>query len=133
MTRLLGALLVLALLLAGAVMRGVMRTITADQANRAYDILVLHAGARNTEWARESFIWHVATSTAPTREFRFQGHLGFGGKFRNNGNHNDTPYVDCYREDETISRVGVMLAVNAMLADLFAQNEGSLPPMPPHD
>lgn len=57
----------------------------------------------------------------PCREWRFCGALGFGGKFRNNGNHDNTPYVDCYREDETPARLAMIEAANKRLAELFGE------------
>ena len=52
-------------------------------------------------------------------EWRFQGALGFGGKFRNNGNHDNTPYVDCYREDETPARLKMIEVANEHIKALF--------------
>lgn len=98
-----------------------MRQITNEEAERAYDILVRFAGARDSKDARTSFVWAVTDRKHPCREYRFGGLLGFGGKFRNNGNHDDTPHVDCYREDETPLRQAVILSTNALLGDLFAK------------
>jgi hypothetical protein len=56
---------------------------------------------------------HVCT------EYRFIGALGFGGKFRNNGNHNNTPYVDCYSEHETPARLQMIERADKQLAELF--------------
>jgi len=97
-----------------------MRQITPEQANAAYDILVKHAGASGIDWHRQGFVHAVSITKTPTTEYRFQGSLGFGGKFRNNGNNGDVPHVDCYREDETPKRRAVILATNALLAELFA-------------
>lgn len=52
-------------------------------------------------------------------EYRFMGSLGFGGKFRNNGNNNNVPYVDCYSEHETPERLKMIDAANARLAEIF--------------
>lgn len=93
-----------------------MRKITPEQADAAYSVLVRHAGARDDERERYAFVHHVVDGC---REYRFQGHLGFGGKFRNNGNNGDVPYVDCYREHLTTHTNAVILATNAMLAELF--------------
>ena len=97
-----------------------MRKITSDEAGRAYDILVLWAGAWDNEREKWSFVHAVCDDQHPCLEYRFQGHLGFGGKFRNNGNL-ATPYVDCYREHENAERLAVMASTNAALADLFAE------------
>jgi hypothetical protein len=96
-----------------------MRKISPEEAAATYDILVRHAGARDDEMARHSFVYHVASCEHPTMEYRFGGHLGWGGKFRNNGNHDNTPYVDCYSEHLNPERKAVILATNAMLAELF--------------
>jgi hypothetical protein len=50
-----------------------------------------------------------------TREWRFQGHLGFGGKFwRNDGRH----YVSMYREDSTPERERVLSSLNEAIEQL---------------
>ena len=56
------------------------------------------------------------------REYRFCGALGFGGKFRNNGNRNNTPHVDCYPEHETPERLAMIEAANRRLATLFSES-----------
>ena len=58
----------------------------------------------------------------PCNEYRFMGALGFGGKFRNNGNRDNTPHVDCYREDETPARRAMVERANERLAELFGAN-----------
>jgi hypothetical protein len=98
-----------------------MRKITPAQANAAYDILIKYAGVRERRGVRYSFIHHVSCAEHPTDEYRFMGSLGFGGKFRNNLNHGNTPHVDCYPEDETPERLKVIEATNAALAELFAE------------
>lgn len=80
----------------------------ADQANAVYDVLMAHAGARES-W-RSDFI-HVVTKGGS--EYRFQGSLGFGGKYRQKTNK-----VDCYQEDETPERLATIEATNAALAQL---------------
>ena len=97
------------------------RRITPEQAGAAYDILIEHAGAHNDDRgnARESFILAVSHPKIACDEYRFCGSLGFGGKFRNNGNRDGVPHVDCYREHETAERVATIEKVNALLRDLF--------------
>lgn len=56
-------------------------------------------------------------------EYRFSGALGYGGKFRNNGNRDNTPYVDCYPEDETPARLAMIEAANKRLAELFGGDQ----------
>jgi hypothetical protein len=103
-----------------------VRNITPKQAHAAYDILVRLAGASDHRDARDEFVYHVAHVYRPATEFRFGGSLGWGGKFRNNGNCNDTPHVTCYREHETPERVAAIVNVNTALAALF----GEEPPCP---
>jgi hypothetical protein len=78
-------------------------------ANRIYDVLVEECGASNAD--RDYFVqWHAA---ADGDEFRFQGTLGFGGKFWAN-----RWSVNCYREDETPARLATMGRANARLAEI---------------
>lgn len=99
-----------------------MRQITKEQATAARQILVEECGLRPDD-GRCSFVMLVSANITrwahACHEFRFMGELGFGGKFRNNGNHNDTPHVDCYREDETPARLKMIEAANKRLARLF--------------
>ncbi len=53
------------------------------------------------------------TRTPPCDEFRFQGRLGFGGKYRRKTN-----TVDCYPEDETPGRLVLIAETNAALSEL---------------
>lgn len=99
-----------------------MRTaITPEQADAVYSILMEHAGERDnsTGDSRRIFVHHVTHATYPADEYRFCGSLGFGGKFRNNGNR-DTPYVDYYGEDRNPERDAMVERTNAALAELFA-------------
>lgn len=83
-----------------------------DQANAVFDVLVQHAGARDG-WMREDFLHHQTAGS--TDEYRFQGGLGFGGKF---WNCNGRWYVSCYPEDATEARRAALEATNAALADV---------------
>ena len=87
---------------------------TIDLANKVYDVLVNLGGAG--EHMRHSFVHHH-TQDLPCGEWRFQGKLFFGGKFRD-----QTFTVDCYREDELrIEREfgrGLIPLINAELAKL---------------
>lgn len=87
-----------------------MEQITEEQANAIYDMLMEECGA--TEYWREDF---VSSEVEGCREFRFQGDLGFGGKFRNNGN---GVYVDCYREDVTPETKIMIKSANARLREM---------------
>jgi len=50
-----------------------------------------------------------------TREYRFIGSLGFGGKFWDN---NGRFYVSCYQEDETEPRRQAIEKANSKLAEI---------------
>ena len=62
-----------------------------------FQTLVKFAGANPT--MEDDFVrWFTKDNAYWSREYRFQGSLGFGGKFWRN---NKRFYVNCYREDET--------------------------------
>ena len=86
-----------------------------EQAARVYDALIKHCGAAPREDDIAGFV-HEFTRPNPTNEYRFQGGLGFGGKFR-------FPYftVDCYPEDENAARNAMVAAGNEALAQLLAE------------
>lgn len=90
-----------------------MRKITREQANAAYDILVKNCRAKNDDGLRFGFVSAVAHLVHPADKYRFQGSLGFGGKFRNNGNRDDVPHVDCYPKDETPARLKAVEATSS--------------------
>lgn len=75
-------------------------------ARRVYDVLMQEAGA--TQFMRSNFLlmWDS------TPEYRFQGLLGFGGKFRRN---RECMYVDCYPEDMTPGRAAIIEQTNRAL------------------
>lgn len=78
-----------------------MQKITSVEAGLIFDILKEECGA--DESIRSEFVNTVTTEGDPEywcREFRFQGDLGFGGKFYNS----DRLRVDYYPEDETPER-----------------------------
>lgn len=77
-----------------------------QRANAIYNVLV-YAGAPEEE--RFSFVVEM-TSERPTSEWRFCGHLGFGGKYRP-----ETNTVDCYPEDENRMRRNIIHTANIML------------------
>lgn len=85
---------------------------TGPQANAVYDILVEHTGA-DEDWMRDDFVHHQTADS--TDEYRFQGALGFGGKF---WNCNDRWYVTCYPEDLTSDRQRAIDETNTALAEL---------------
>jgi hypothetical protein len=83
-----------------------------DTAYVIYDILVINVAA-SENW-RDDFIYHMTSGR--TREYRFQGSLGFGGKF-----YTDTWRVSCYKEDETPERNKAIEQANAQLKLLREQ------------
>ncbi len=90
--------------------------LTTDQANAVYDVLVEHVGAvADGNWWRENFVY-VQTAEVVS-EYRFQGALGFGGKFRRSG-WGDRWRVDCYEEDLTNERRQMIDRANEALAEL---------------
>ena len=103
-----------------------MRVLSAEQTRAAFDILVRHCGVRGDAERWNSFEYHSARTT----EYRFMGALGFGGKFRNNGNRGGVPYVDCYPEDETPERRAMIERANQELAELFAPKTTKRRPSP---
>jgi hypothetical protein len=86
---------------------------TRAEANAIYDILVRECGAaEGREWSypgRAHFV-HEFTRERPTDEYRFQGALGFGGKF-----YPQDMRVSCYREDETPKRAEMVRKANEAL------------------
>lgn len=79
--------------------------------NAVYDVLMKTGGAREDE--RDSFITNH-TSTQGCDEYRFQGHFGFGGKYRSKTN-----TADYYAEDKTPE---LELRVSNLNAQLSALN-----------
>ena len=88
---------------------------TSAKANQIYDILIEFAGPDNYLTPRDSFVRWFVEDSRYSKEFRFQGSLGFGGKFWRN---NDRLYVNCYSEDETPERMRVIERVNDALSSL---------------
>jgi len=81
-----------------------------------FDVLVREAGAMPT--MRHAFIcanMGIPHDT-PCDEWRFQGSLGFGGKYWRKENR-----VTCYPEDETQERLETITATNAALSMLNAR------------
>lgn len=93
-------------------------------ANEVYDILVKEAGAPEAD--RADFAqWFGRTS-----EWRFQGWLGFGGKFYYGSNWiagrpvNDKMRVDCYLEDKNQTRSLIIKQVNELLSEVGHERHG---------
>lgn len=91
-----------------------------------YHILVKEAGASThrsliveddkvkfVDLEEENFIHHhVVEYKDRCKEWRFQGNLGFGGKYRSNSNK-----VDYYSEDESPEREQIMMTTNQLLLE----------------
>lgn len=78
--------------------------------HKVYSILVNLGGA--PEGMRDTFIYALCHEV-PTKEWRFQGSLGFGGKYRN-----ETNTVDCNVEDESPKRLELIKQMNKELKKL---------------
>lgn len=76
-----------------------------------FDVLVTCAGARESMW--EDFLYSLQCGT---REYRFQGSLGFGGKYWP-----ETNTVSCYPEDMTDRRRAIITETNGHLAHCAAR------------
>lgn len=78
-------------------------------AKLVYAVLIEECGAYpNTE---NTFVQAFSQDGVPPREFRINGSLGFGGKFRY-----PALTVDCYPEDMTPARAQMIQAANDLLA-----------------
>jgi len=87
---------------------------TEEQAREAIKIINEECAANIDDRDAYSFISYVTKEEHGYREWRFIGSLGFGGKFRVNSDR-PHPYVDCYREDETPSRLDAIKRANKRL------------------
>lgn len=85
--------------------------LSEDFANKVFDILVSHCGAREDE--RPDFIWHHCKYLHGCMEFRFRGHLGFGGKYRSKRN-----CVTYYPEDQTVEKDTIEKMTNEALSKI---------------
>lgn len=86
----------------------------AKIANLFYDIIVEECGASDRD--RDDFVDYMTDDTGFPKEFRFQGHLGFGGKFYKTPNR---CYVSCYPEDQTPERQIMIARANRKIIELF--------------
>lgn len=105
------------------------REINETQAKQVLQILKDECGYCADPYNGEGFMRAILAPHPRERyvchEYRFCGALGFGGKFRNNGNNNNTPYVDCYSENETPIRRQMMDRANVRLSALFTDIKSS--------
>ena len=79
-----------------------------ERANKIYDLLVLIGGAIERE--REGFLFWHCKSKDGCDEYRFQGKLGFGGKYFSFDN-----VVNCYSEDLNTERSELIEKLNEEL------------------
>jgi len=94
---------------------------------RCWDILVEHAGATSNPREKDYFVYLAYTDNKydKLREYRFQGNLGFGGKFyRNDGK----LYVTCYAEDLNPNRIEIINKVNKLLEEITPEGGVFGPP-----
>lgn len=87
-------------------------TVKAMKRYAAVFNLLSSVGGAN-ESMRADFVYEHARAKPPCEEFRFQGRLGFGGKY-----YRLTNRVSCYREDETPERLAIIERLNTELAKL---------------
>jgi hypothetical protein len=88
------------------------RTIDAVRAGFVFNVLRDECGA--SEELRKDFIYQMGKGC---QEYRFQGALGFGGKFYNA----HVVYVSCYREDETSERLAAIRIATEKCRRLLAE------------
>jgi len=93
--------------------------ITGHLAGDIFDILVEECGAFQED--RPPFVHNHTTAARISTEFRFSGHIGFGGKFRNHSGW----WVDCYPEEEDYDNMRSILAANQRLKALWINTYGS--------
>jgi len=87
------------------------KLLSEEKANKIYDILVAEAGARESD--RPSFVYQHCVYENGCMEYRFQGKLGFGGKYRSTWNG-----VTYYHETETPEMVEVKAKVDKLLKEI---------------
>jgi hypothetical protein len=86
-----------------------------------YGLLVSTGNATADLWDKQAFISYFVDGTdTSTKEWRFSGHLGFGGKFWRNGTDH---YVSCYPEDETPERRAMIDDLNRQITRLMRRHD----------
>ena len=83
------------------------RTLTEELANKIYDYLVKEIRAQESD--RRSFV-NTMINEKPTNEWRFQGVLGFGGKFWNEHNRfrvSKYPETGCARHEWVVAKANL--------------------------
>jgi hypothetical protein len=88
------------------------KRLTAEFANKVYDILVKEAGA--PESMRDNFIYcHNPSDQFLCWEYRFGGLFGFGGKYWS-----ETNKINYYPEDRTKKLDKLEAKVNKLLSEI---------------
>src|SRR5688572_21468771 len=86
-----------------------------------YDLLVNTGNIRDDKYDKQAFSRYFTFTTGPNAnalEWRFQGHLGFGGKFWCSGN-DESHHVSYYgREDWSQERDDMVKSLNAAIVKL---------------
>lgn len=94
----------------------VLKIPTPTEAKAIWRILVEDCGAYDDRLSCDLFVGYCCDRGFDRLEWRFQGKLGFGGKFYANEN---GWYVSCYSEDETPARLQIIETANAKLVSMF--------------
>jgi hypothetical protein len=94
---------------------GRVNRITPDMSERIWRVLVEDCGCRDDLRAKHSFMYYLATDIWSGHEWRFQGSLGFGGKFHNNCGR---WLVGCYSEHRTPECEEMICRANERIAAL---------------
>lgn len=89
------------------------KLIPADKAQKIYDLLVSLGGA--SEMMRDSFIYHHCEAEYGCGEWRFQGKLGYGGKY-----YSRTNRVDSYIKDRTQEGEDIIEKLNILLSEIWS-------------
>ena len=95
--------------------------IKPDMAARIWRVLVEECGCRDDLGDMHLFTHYLATEHWSGHEYRFQGDLGFGGKFYNNCGR---WWVGCYPENRTPERDVMICRANERIAALLAEYTG---------
>lgn len=89
----------------------------AELASSVFNLLVEIGGADDN--CRQNFIRYFSGGekySSGSYEYRFQGHFGFGGKLRFNG---ERLYADYYLEDQSPQRDEILSKLNTRLERLL--------------
>ncbi len=87
------------------------------------EVLVPVCKAHADERDQASFVFHQMAMDYPATEWRFQGALGFGGKFRTRSDLSCS--VDFYPEDRTPAREEIQAEANEKLRQMSAAARAS--------